>query len=81
MYLWLLSSLDFYVDFNFASRDMIDTNNMQYSPVAEKILNEMLELLRQKAAELTSQEFFIIRIKLEESVQRLEVSADIWLQM
>ncbi|BFZ06348.1 hypothetical protein BsWGS_09387 [Bradybaena similaris] len=52
--------------------DMIDTNNMQYSPVAEKILNEMLELLRQKAAELTSQEFFIIRIKLEESVQRLE---------
>ncbi|CAG5134283.1 unnamed protein product, partial [Candidula unifasciata] len=52
--------------------DMIDTNNLQYSSVAEKILNEMLELLRCKTLELTSQEFFIIRIKLEESVQRLE---------
>uniref|UniRef100_A0A0B7B603 Signal transducer and activator of transcription n=2 Tax=Arion vulgaris TaxID=1028688 RepID=A0A0B7B603_9EUPU len=50
----------------------IDDRNPQYAPVAERILNEMLELLRQKAAELTSQEFFIIRIKLEESVQRLE---------
>lgn len=52
---------------------MIDETNIQCAPVAEKILNEMLQLLCQKAAELTSQEFFIIRIKLEESVQRLEV--------
>jgi signal transducer and activator of transcription 5B len=51
---------------------LIDGHNIQHAPIAEKVLNEMLALLRQKAAELTSSEFFIIRIKLEESVQQLE---------
>ncbi|KAI8778251.1 signal transducer and activator of transcription 5B-like isoform X1 [Biomphalaria glabrata] len=49
--------------------DQIDESNHQY---AELILNDMLTLLRQKAEELTSQEFFIIRMKLEESVQKLD---------
>ncbi|XP_059170023.1 signal transducer and activator of transcription 5B-like isoform X2 [Physella acuta] len=54
--------------------DQIDENNPSFVPIAEKILMEMLDLLRQKAEELTSQEFFIIRIKLEESVQRIDVA-------
>ncbi|KAH9498194.1 Signal transducer and activator of transcription 5B [Bulinus truncatus] len=50
----------------------IDETNPQFATVAERILNEMLGLLRHKIEELTSQEFFIIRMKLEESVQKLD---------
>ena len=54
-------------------RNEIDENNQQYAPMAEGILKEMLDLLTQKGAELTAQEFFIIRVKLQESVQKMEV--------
>ncbi|CAL1526056.1 unnamed protein product [Lymnaea stagnalis] len=52
--------------------DLIDETDPHNAKLAEAVLAQMLELLRQKAAELTSQEFFIIRMKLEESLNKLD---------
>lgn len=50
----------------------IDETNPQYTAIAQKTLSEMLDLMRQRAAEMTSSEFFIIKHKLDELVQRLD---------
>ncbi|GFN89650.1 signal transducer and activator of transcription [Plakobranchus ocellatus] len=50
----------------------IDETNPQFVPIAQKTLLEMLELVRHRAKDMTSQDFFIIKLKLEELVEKLD---------
>ncbi|GFS14650.1 signal transducer and activator of transcription, partial [Elysia marginata] len=50
----------------------IDETNPQYTAIAQKTLSEMLDRVRQQAADMMSPEFFIIKHKLDELVQRIE---------
>ncbi|BFZ22447.1 hypothetical protein BsWGS_25485 [Bradybaena similaris] len=54
------------------SWDLIDENNIQHAPVAVELLATMLDLLQQKACELINEEFFLIRMKLEDSFTKIQ---------